>query len=51
MSVYSVHAWYSQRPDEDVESLGTGVTDNCEHYVGDGSNLGPLEELSVLLNS
>lgn len=45
MSVYHMHAWCWQRPEEDIGSPWTGVTGRCELPCGFWVlNLGPLEE-------
>ena len=30
MSVYRMHAWHAEKPDEDIESSETGIADSCE---------------------
>jgi hypothetical protein len=47
--VYYLHAWYTQRPEKDVESLGTRVS----WCVGGcwESNPGPWEEKPVLFTA
>lgn len=49
MSIPHIHSWYSQRPDEDIESPGIGVPDGfhlpCGHWE---SKPGPLGEQLVL---
>lgn len=45
MSVYHMHIWYPQRPQEDVGSSGIEITDGYELPCGYWkSNLGLLEE-------
>lgn len=50
MSVRHVHACCSQKPEEDIRFLRTGVIDGC--YLPGGRwehNLGPLQEQTVCL--
>lgn len=52
MSVYHVHVFCSQRPEEDFRPVGTGDTDCNELKCGFWeANLDPLKEHSVLLTS
>ena len=48
MAMHHMYAWYPGKPEEDVVSLGTAVTDSCELSCWD-LNLGSLEEQPVLL--
>lgn len=49
MSVYHIHIWYSQTPEEGVESHGTKVTVSCELLCGCWKlNAGPLEKQPAL---
>ena len=38
MCVQCLHAWYPQRPEEDIQILGPGVTNGC----GEGIEPGPF---------
>ena len=53
MSVYHLHAWYPQRPEDGFRSPETGVAGACEllPYGCWKLNLGPLEEQTVLLTT
>jgi hypothetical protein len=52
MSMYYVHSWCLQRPEEDAGSSGTGVMNGCDPPCGCQEwNSGPLEEQPVLLTS
>ena len=47
-----VHAWYLWKPEEDIESSGTGVTDSCEVPCAVmGTKLHPLEAQQVFLTA
>ena len=49
--MYTVYAWYPQRPEEDIGSPGTGVTDGCEPPCGSWKlNLGPLDSTAIACN-
>lgn len=50
MYVCTTHMEFQQRPEEEVGSLGTGVTDCCDLAYGCwGPNLGALQQQQVLL--
>ena len=34
LSVYHMHAWSLQKPEEGIRTPGTGVTDGCETPCG-----------------
>jgi hypothetical protein len=52
ISVYYVHAWCLQRPEDCVKSLETGVTDRCELPIFCWElNQGTLKEQPVLLTA
>lgn len=34
MFLYHVYAWCTQNPEEDVRSIGNGITDRCESPTG-----------------
>lgn len=49
MCVYHVHAWCSERPEEEGGSAGAGVMDNCGLTCGCWeSGPGPLQEQVLL---
>jgi hypothetical protein len=52
MSVYHVHGWCLQKPEEGIKRFGTGGIGGCEPPHGDWElSSGPLEEQSVLLTT
>lgn len=50
MNVCGMYAWYQRKPEEGMESPGTGLTDDATLCVLE-SNPGPLEDRLVLLST
>lgn len=52
MSIYHVHAWHFQKPEDSVGSPEIGVKDACDPLFGIWFlNLGSLEAQSLLLTT